>query len=168
MLKDLTKNHKIFVADTFNVPTELRTPNFTIRVLRETDTTKDYEAVIANADKIRGIFGPYEADWPTSDLTPEQDKKDLAWHESEFDRRTSFTYTVVTPDETRCLGCVYIFPSPKPNFDAIIFLWTRSDSTITKSIDSELFNTVNNWLAQSWPFKKIAFPGRTIPWTNWI
>lgn len=164
MLKELTKNKKPLVPDNFYVPTELKTPKFTIRVLREADVTKDYQAVLASVARLRGVFGPYEPNWPPSDLTLEQDREDLTWHEGEFSRRTSFTYTVATPDETKCLGCVYIFPSPKTEFDAIVFLWTSSEAA---NLDHELFETVQRWLASDWPFKNITFPGRTLPWSQW-
>ncbi|HEV2894601.1 MAG TPA: GNAT family N-acetyltransferase, partial [Actinomycetota bacterium] len=44
--------------------------------------------------------------WPPEDLTVEQDRKDLRWHEEEFERRSSFDYAVMAPDESRLLGCV--------------------------------------------------------------
>ena len=48
----------------------------------------------------------------------EQDGKDLRRHEEEFERRSSFDYAVMAPDESRLLGCVYIDPATKAGFDA--------------------------------------------------
>ena len=55
--------------------------------------------------------------WPTEDLTFEQDLIDLGWHQKEFQMRSSFAYTVVNLDESQVLGCLYIEPSKKADFD---------------------------------------------------
>jgi hypothetical protein len=39
--------------------------------------------------------------------------------------RTSFAYTVVNPSESLVLGCVYIDPTRKRGYDAVIYLWAR-------------------------------------------
>src|SRR5207248_5317601 len=41
----------------------------------------------------------------------------------EFALRRSFAYTVVTPDESQVLGCVYINPSD--THDARVWMWLR-------------------------------------------
>lgn len=73
------------------------------------DVIKDYDAVMSSLNHLQGIFGP-NSTWPEADLTLEQDLIDLGWHQKEFQIRSSFAYTVVSPDETRVLGCLYIFP----------------------------------------------------------
>lgn len=39
--------------------------------------------------------------------------------------RRSFAYTVVTPSESQVTGCVYIDPTRKRGYDAVVFLWAR-------------------------------------------
>jgi hypothetical protein len=48
---------------------------------------------------------------PKDDLTLEQDLIDPGWHQKEFQKRSSFACTMMSLDESRCLGCVYILPS---------------------------------------------------------
>ncbi|GAI05904.1 unnamed protein product, partial [marine sediment metagenome] len=50
---------------------------------------------------------------------------DLGWHQKEFQRKTSFAYTVMGLDEKECLGCMYIYPSSNSEYDAEIVMWVR-------------------------------------------
>ncbi len=86
--------------------------------------------------------------------------------EIEFETRSSFAYTVMNLDESECLGCVYIYPTEKPGFDAKVYVWVRK-SEFDKGLDSILFNTVKQWVAREWPFKNVAYPGREIDWATW-
>ena len=98
-----------FVPDDFAVPAVLETARMRLRKLTIADLDIDFEAVTASADYLRAKLGP-ENQWPVG-LTRERDLADLGWHETEFNQRTSFCYTVVSLDESVCLGCVYIYPS---------------------------------------------------------
>jgi hypothetical protein len=100
------------VPDSFEVPDKLETSKFRLRMLKITDVGRDYDAVMTSVDHLKGVFGP-SSHWPSADLTLEQDLIDLGWHQKEFQRRTSFAYAVMNPDESRCLGCVYILGSSK-------------------------------------------------------
>ncbi len=104
--------------------------------------------------------------WPKG-LTIEQNLIDLAWHQKEFQRRTSFTYTVVELDESRVIGCVYIYPCSKTGFDAQVYFWTRSAVQIPNVKPNLLEVTLKDWLKKVWPFKAPAFPGLDIPWDEW-
>lgn len=89
------------------VPAELRTGEFLVRMLRATDVTLDYDAVMSSAEILRLHSG---GSWPRDGFTIEENLADLERHEAEFHARTSFTYTVMNPTETECLGCLYIYP----------------------------------------------------------
>ena len=80
--------------------------------------------------------------------------------------RSSFTYTVVTPDESRVLGCVYLLPSLKRDIDCTVYYWARS-SERASGLDEVLGTTVRKWLRERWPFRHPAFPGRDIAWADW-
>jgi len=147
-----------FVPADFNVPEKLETDKFRLRMLKINDVIKDYDAVISCANRIRGIFGN-GSQWPSKDLTLEQDLIDLGWHQKEFQIRSSFTYTVMNLDESQCLGCLYIFPSKNEASDAEVFMWVR-ENEYKNGLDNILFDTVKNWLKDSWPFKNVSFPGR--------
>lgn len=154
------------VPKDFVVPEVLETQRFRLRMLCEDDYHKDYDAVMSSADHIRHVFGPFNA-WPSPSLTLHKNRADLKRHEHEFKMRTAFAYTVVSLDESQCLGCVYINPSQVTGYDAAVFLWVREDE-LTNGLDKALFSEVYNWLSEVWPFRRIAFPGREIPWGEWI
>ncbi|AKM79350.1 MAG: hypothetical protein UX85_C0002G0045 [Candidatus Beckwithbacteria bacterium GW2011_GWB1_47_15] len=147
-----------FVPKDFKVPDVLETDKFRLRMLRITDVVKDYDAVMTSVDHLQGVFGE-RSKWPPKDLTFEQDLIDLGWHQKEFQTRSSFAYTVMSPDESQCLGCVYIFPSSRQEFDADVYMWVRK-SEFDKGLDPILFKTVKDWIESKWPFKKVSYPGR--------
>lgn len=91
---------------------------------------------------------------------------DLGWHQKEFQRRSSFAYTVMNLDESQCFGCVYIFQSTKPDFDAEVYMWVRK-SEYDKGLDPILLETVKKWIREKWPFRKVAYPGRDTDWETW-
>jgi hypothetical protein len=154
-----------FVPEDFSVPEKLETAEFRLRMLTVNDVVKDYDAVMTSVDHLRGVFGPHST-WPRSDLTLEQDLIDLGWHQKEFQRRSSFAYTVMSLDESRCLGCVYIVPTDKRGFDAEVYLWVRK-SELDRGLDAALLKAVKMWVAEKWPFEKVFYPGRDIDWETW-
>lgn len=155
----------MLVPKEFKVPEILETDKFRLRMLTVDDVVKDYDAVMTSIDHLQGIFGP-RSQWPSLDLTFKQDLIDLGWHQKEFQMRSSFAYTVMNPQETKCLGCMYIFPPTKEGFDAEVYLWVRK-SAFDKGLDPILFEKVEKWIVEKWPFKKVAYPGRKIDWETW-
>lgn len=156
---------KKFLPDDFVIPTGLQTDQILLRKLTTEDLEKDYEAVMSSVEHLKGFFGP-KSPWPSADMTLEEDLQDLKWHQEEFEKRSSFAYTVMNLDETRCLGCVYLFPSRKKSFEVDVFLWVRQ-SELATGLDEKLFAAVQKWIAKEWPFRKVAYPGREISWMDW-
>ena len=154
-----------FVPNEFAAPDKLENEYLRIRMLTVNDVVKDYDAVMTSIDHLQGVFGP-KSKWPSKDLTLEQDLIDLGWHQKEFQMRSSFAYTVVKLDESEVIGCIYIFPTDKGDYNAEATMWVRS-SVLEGGLDSILFNTVKQWIKDEWPFKSIAFPGREISWVEW-
>ncbi len=152
-----------FVPKEFKVPEKLETREFRLRMLTVNDVVKDYDAVMTSVEHLKTVW-PGDT-WPEG-LTFEQDLIDLGWHQKEFQRRTSFAYTVVTPSESKVTGCVYINPTPKRGYDAVVYLWARQ-SELESGLESRLLTAVKEWLAKEWPFKKAAFPGHDISWEEW-
>ncbi len=153
-----------FVPSDFEIPDTLENQHFRIRMLTVNDVVKDYDAVMTSIDHLQNIFPLWN--WPSRDLTLEQDLIDLGWHQKEFQRRSSFTYTVVSLDESQVIGCLYIYPTDKRDYDAMITMWVRA-SVLEKGLDTILFDTVKKWIANEWPFKNVAYPGREISWDDW-
>ncbi len=147
---------KPFVPADFVVPLRLELPQFVIRPLLITDVVKDYDAVMTSEQHLQGVFGP-RSKWPTG-LTFEDDLIDLGWHHKEFRIRRSFAYTVMSLDESICLGCLYIEPTKREGYDAEAFCWIRASHAA--ELDALLFETLKAWLAAVWPFERVAYPVR--------
>ncbi|MFH1849619.1 MAG: GNAT family N-acetyltransferase [archaeon] len=154
---------KKFIPDDFEVPESLETDKFRLRMLTINDVKLDYDAVMTSFGHLQKTrpFGPGRR-WPTKDLTEEQDLIDLGWSQKEFQKRSSFAFTVMNLDETECLGCVYICPSGNPDYDAMVVMWVRQ-SEVAKGSDEILFSSVKKWIKE-WPFERVAYPGRDISW----
>ena len=158
-------NASPLVPDGFSVPSNLVT-EFRLRMLTVNDVVKDYDAVMSSVEHLKGVFGP-KSTWPSPELTLEQDLIDLGWHQKEFQNRSSFAYTVMSLGETRCLGCVYIYPAESADYDAQVILWARQ-SELASGLEDRLLSEVKDWMTTAWPFEKVGFPGKEIPWAQWI
>ena len=145
-----------FVPENFVVPAALETEHFRLRMLSVDDVEKDYEAVM----ETQARFHAMGLEWPREGFTIEENLADLERHQQEFLDRKAFAYTVVSLDERRVLGCLYINP-PEENddADAVIYMWVRQ-SEFDKGLDPVLFDTVRKWIAIHWPFSAVAYPGR--------
>jgi hypothetical protein len=147
---------KPFVPLDFIVPELLETEHFRLRMLSAADVDKDYEAVMESRALLNAMFG---SGWPTEGFTRQENLEDLIEHQQEFEQRIAFAYTVVSPDESVCLGCVYINPRRGHPADARVYLWVRQ-SAYDRGLDPILFRTVKKWLEDCWPFQNVNFPGR--------
>jgi hypothetical protein len=152
-----------FVPADFVVPEKLETDEFRLRMLTVNDVVKDYDAVISSTEHCKTIWPGLG--WPVG-LTLEQNLIDLGWHQKEFQIRRSFAYTVVNPSESTVLGCVYIEPTKRVGYDAVVFLWARQ-SELANGLEDRLYKAVEDWIANAWPFTSVAYPGRGVPWEEW-
>jgi hypothetical protein len=148
-----------FYPDDAPVPVELRTGEFVLRPLRATDVEFDYEAVMATQEALRRVSG---GTWPRPDFTLEENLADLQGHEADFFARRGFTYTVVDPTETRCLGCVYAYP-PKVeggdgarDHEAEVWFWVRPDG-VAADLDRRLLAALISWLRDDFAFERVLF-----------
>jgi len=121
-----------------------------MRKLTVNDVIKDYEAINARV-------APDGRDDPWSETTLEENLVDLGWHQKEFELRRSFAYTVVLPDESRVLGCVYLYPSDEA--DVEVRLWVRREAW-DEGLEPVLEQTVRAWLDEKWPFRSADWPER--------
>jgi hypothetical protein len=147
-----------FVSDDFELSAGFETPEFRVRPITVADAEKDYEAVMESIDVIHSSF--LDDSWPAESFTLDQNRRDLGAKERKFERRQSFTYTVVSPDDSRVLGCVYINKGINGP-DAAVFMWARPSANDT-GLDSRLEAAVRDWMKRDWPFEWVVFPGRTL------
>ncbi len=154
-----------FLPADFDVPERLETERFRLRPLTVHDVVKDYDAVMSSREHLWHQLGQAWG-WPPANLTLEQDLIDLGWHHKEFQRRSSLAYAVMSPDEARLLGCVYVDPARRAGYDAEVWLWVRA-SELATGLDELLYATVRRWIDERWPFGRVAYPGRELPWDQY-
>ncbi len=104
-------NRKL-VLDDIQVPELFENERVRLRMLTVNDVEKDYDAVMTSIAHLQGVFGP-ETNWPTDELTLEQDLVDLGWHQKEFQIRSSFAYTVMSPEKRANVPGVSISTPPR-------------------------------------------------------
>ena len=125
------------VPEDFVVPEVLETDRLRLRPLTIHHAVKDFDAVASSEERLRKQYDP-DGEWP-SGLTLEQNIVELGWHQTEFQQRTSFAYTVLNLDESEVMGCVYIYPSPRADYDVQVKLWVRQ-SRVAEGLDVLLAN----------------------------
>ena len=91
---------------------------------------------------------------------------DMQTEERRFQQRESFAYAVLTPSGKTELGCVYVYPSKKAGFDAVIRLWVTQEQ-YDLGFDATLYSWTQRWIETTWPFETPAYPGRAISWSDW-
>jgi hypothetical protein len=154
-----------FLPRGFTPPAGLEHDQFRLRPITIHDVVKDYDAVMSSREHLWSLFGECWG-WPPASLTLEEDLIDLAWHQKEADLRKSFNFAVLSPDERRLLGCVYVDPPTKQGYDAEVFWWARQDE-LASGLEEELGAAARGWVEREWPFERVAFPGRDQPWDEY-
>jgi hypothetical protein len=153
------------VPDAFEVPRAVEGTGFRLVPLGPEVVQIDYEAYMSSIDHLQETFTRSTA-WPTADLDAADAMADMENEQRRFEARESFAYAVLTPDGLRERGCIYVRPSPKAGFDAMVRLWvTRAE--FDAGFDGELEAWAREWVADAWPFERVAWPGRSIPWADW-
>ncbi|MCP5097666.1 MAG: hypothetical protein GY943_19130 [Chloroflexi bacterium] len=150
------------------VPGVLKTAVFTIRPLTPAHVQLDYDALMVSKPMLRLWSG---SPWPTDTFTLADNHGDLEWHDMEHQDRIAFTYTVLTPDESECLGCLYIkplqiFQQTNPTqladitqTDACTRFWVK-EPRLADQLDLQLLHTLINWFKDAWAFRKHYFHAR--------
>ncbi|MGO4535308.1 GNAT family N-acetyltransferase [Leifsonia sp. 2MCAF36] len=143
-----------------DVPDRLVTDEFTLRPIVASDVALDYAAVMESKEYLR----PWEqTGWPADDFTLEDDRTDVEMLEQRHVAHRAFTYTMMNPDETECLGCVYILPPDArhytearvtpvgghewQSYDALVSFWVRT-SLLPSGMDERLLDALRTWLSQ--------------------
>jgi hypothetical protein len=145
-------------------PASLRTSLFLLRPLLATDVDLDCDAVMSSRAELRRWS---QSTWPAEDFTRAENLDDLERHEREHRAGEAFTYTVLTPDGSRCLGCVYVAPLRREEEALLgpaeagerrarVTFWVRA-SDVAHDLDLRLFETLRAWFARTWSFDRIIF-----------
>lgn len=157
-----------FYPDDAPIPEGLRTDAFVLRPLRASDCDRDYDTVMASAEL---LLVKSNGHWPRPGFTWDENLKDLQEHEADHLARRAFTYTVVTPDGARCLGCVYLNPlhdvlrifgadetalATVGADETAVHFWARQDE-LARDLDRTLFDALRPWLASAWAFRRALY-----------
>lgn len=154
----------MFYPDDAFVPETVQTEEFLVRPLKTTDAELDYDAVITSRAE---LFLSSGGTWPREGFTLEENVADLARHEQEHQDRVAFTYTVMNPTETECLGCIYVRPfnllrkylhtsESIPDNSASVTFWVRH-SRLADHLDRRLLQTLISWFQTEWTFSQVVF-----------
>ncbi len=152
----------VFNNDDFHAPMELRTDEFQLRPIVASDAELDYEAVMASKEYLR----PWEqTGWPADDFTVDANRADVVKLERWQAAGERFTYTVLDPTGTQCLGCVYVVPTGAPLFarkqiapidgarwseyEVAVNFWVRT-CRLADGLDRRLLDALGPWLANDW------------------
>lgn len=153
------------------VPELLQTDEFVVRPLRATDVELDYDAVVSSRAELWLRSG---GEWPREGFTLEENLEDLVRHEREHLERVAFTYTVMKPDASECLGCVYLNPldailrragasaeqvAASGDYEVWTTFWVRQ-SRLDDNLDERLLAALIAWFKTEWAFRRVVFAAR--------
>jgi hypothetical protein len=145
-----------FVPAGFVVPLALETEQFRLEPLGPQHNDSDYEAWSSSLEHIHATPGWEKSKWP-DDRTRDDNLRDLQRHADDFGRLAGFTYTVLDPAAGDVIGCVYIYPDKDGEHDASVSSWVRASRA---ELDVPLWRAVSDWLADEWPFERVAYAAR--------
>ncbi|KAB8033265.1 hypothetical protein [Fluviispira multicolorata] len=162
-----------FISADFIIPEHFICQSFQLKPLSPLFAAEDFIAIKLSEKEIKYVFGRAH-EWPTCDLSFDDNYNDLVRHEKEFNERISFAYAILSPDDGHYLGCLYIMPIKsieendlrKTFFNAQAFFWINT-SYNKNNLEQNIFTEIETWLKEIWPFQKVAFPGRTVAWEIW-
>ena len=137
------------VPEDFVVPRHFAGKGFRLEPLGPEHNERDHEAWMTSVEHIHATPGFPDGSWPRP-MSLDENLADLHRHADDFARRTGFTYSVLDGDEV--IGCVYIYPSKKPDHDAAVLSWVRASRA---ELDGPLSTAVSEWLLSDWPFTNV-------------
>lgn len=156
---------RAFVAPDFQVPVLVEAPGFKVVPLGPELVDIDFAAYMSSIEHLQTTF-TRSTSWPHANVSAADAMKDMQTEQARFARRESFAYAVLTPDGKRERGCVYVYPSEVPGYDAVVTMWVTK-AEFDAGFDAELYAWTTAWVAKAWPFAKVAYPGRAIDWATW-
>ena len=141
-----------FVPDSFMLPPPPTVGELTWHILEPEILKQDYAFLMDQASP--------------SKITMDEDYGELKRHRWEFRHQTAFAYGILTPDGKEELACVYVNPSKKQGYDAMVRIWV-GEMGMKANLEPVLKEKVQAWIQENWPFKKVAYPGTDISMADW-
>jgi RimJ/RimL family protein N-acetyltransferase len=144
------------------VPSELHTDDAVLRPLTVAHAVIDHAALMSSKERLRRWSG---TEWPTDDFSVEENRRDLDRHDTEHRTGIAYTFTVLSPDEQTCIGCVYVTPleqlvpenpelgAVSPH-DAVVGFWTSDERS---DLEARLLGELDRWFGGEWAFTSVRF-----------
>ena len=137
---------------------------FRFQILHPRLVELDYQALMSSKDFLRRWS---QSEWPRDDFSLEENLADLNYHYEEQVERIAFTYSILDPFSTTCLGCFYIkaiqavqlLRSEKEllrDFSHLCSYWVI-DKIRGTSLDEEILSAIDKWLNDCWEFPGLFF-----------
>jgi hypothetical protein len=145
-----------FVPSRFIVPLALTTEQFSLEPLGPQHNDSDYQAWSSSLEHIHNTPGWETSSWPDGRSLVDN-LRDLQAHADDFENRAGFTYSVLDAATDEVIGCVYIYPDDSVQHDARVLSWVRASRP---ELDVQLWRAVTDWLADEWPFERVAYAER--------
>lgn len=151
------------------IPSMLRTDQFIFRPLLETDVELDYQAVIASREFLLKVS---QGNWPKEGFTLEENRQDLIRHERLHQLGEEFTFTIMNPLESECLGCIYLqalqprlasfLPDEDPILKGIKLYAMRAHFWLAPgaradNLELPVLKSLATWLTKNWRFSQVVF-----------
>lgn len=137
---------KPIVPNDFEIPQQLELEHCILVPLTIDLANIDYDAVMDMLDENGNSKYPNH--------TLYQNTIDLGYHQKEFQKKASFTYSILNKSKDECIGCMYIYPCDDINYDVEIDMWIRHKYM---DIEEETMKSVKEWIKNVWPFQKPKF-----------
>lgn len=140
----------------FEPPRTLDTARVHLEPLAPKHTELDFAALMGSRGHLRDTL--QWGDWPREDFTVEENRDDLERHWLEFEQREAFAYTVLTPDRSTCVGCVYLVPTPSGDPASAALAYWVIESELDSELDEHLLESMLDWFDRAWPFERVLLP----------
>ncbi|MCA9296384.1 MAG: GNAT family N-acetyltransferase [Phycisphaerales bacterium] len=146
----------------FEPPHTLVTSRVRLEPLGPRHAERDYKAFMGSQAHLQRTL--HWGSWPNPSFTLEQNRSDLARHEGEFKAHEAYAYTVLSPDGSEALGCIYLDPDDPDDETtavnprhAMLSYWVTEDQLST-DLDRHLVSSVLTWIRGEFPIDVVRMP----------
>jgi RimJ/RimL family protein N-acetyltransferase len=121
----------------------------------------DYAAFMGSREHLRRTL--HWGSWPRDDMTVEENREDLSRHEAEYEAREAYAYTVLSPDRSACVGCVYFNPESVDEGEeadpraATMRYWVVEDR-IERDLDKHVVRSFLYLVKTRFPIDRVDIP----------
>ncbi len=143
-----------FVPLGFEVPDSYAWSQFRLEPLGEKHNERDHDAWMASIGHIRSTPGFPDGNWP-AEMSLADNLEDLVRHANDFESRAGFTYSILIGEDV--IGCLYIYPSGDPGYDADVSSWVRESHS---ELDVPVWEALSTWIDEAWPFSNPYYAAR--------